>query len=243
MKAKKNPKVEVGRNSSIYFAIGLNLMLFLSWRALEFKTYEKSDFVMEIVDVEQNIEEEIPIINTNTPPPPPPPVAIQETIQIVEDVEEIQETIIESTETGQDDAIEERVVEVSEVTVEEVEEEVEVAFAIIENVPVFPGCEGLNKAKSKACFQQKIQEHILKNFNYPQTALELGLQGRVSVIFVIDSKGNTTSIRSRGPDKILEKEAERIISLLPKMEPGKQRGKPVKVSYAVPIFFKFEGGS
>ena len=59
---------------------------------------------------------------------------------------------------------------------------------------------------------------------------------------MIDSKGYTTNVRSRGPDKILETEAERIISLLPKMQPGKQRGKAVKVSYAVPIFFKFQEG-
>ena len=239
MKAKKNPEIEIGRNSSLYFAIGLNLMLLLSWRALEYKSYEKSDIAMDILNVDQEIEEEIPIININTPPPPPPPVAIQESIQIVEDVEEIEETIIESTETGQDDAIEERIIEVGDVQVEDVDEDVEVAFAIIEDVPVFPGCERLSKQATKDCFQTKMQEHVLNNFNYPQTALELRLQGRVSVVFVIDAQGHTTNIRSRGPDKILEKEAERIIGKLPQMKPGRQRGKPVKVAYAVPIFFKF----
>ena len=241
MKAKKNPELEISRNSNIYFAIGLNLMLLLSWRVLEYKTYEKDDFALEILDIESEFEEEIPVINVNTPPPPPPPVAVQETIQIVEDVEEVEETIIESTESGQEDAIVE-VVDVSDIEVEDVEEDVEVAFALIEDVPVFPGCEGLSKSKTKDCFQQKIQDHVKRNFNYPQTALDMGMQGRVSVVFVIDSKGVTTGIRSRGPDRILEKEAERIISLLPKMKPGKQRGKPVKVAYAVPIFFKFQSG-
>lgn len=238
MKAKKNPEIEIGRNSSLYFAIGINLMLLLSWRALEYKTYEKSDITMDIVNVDQELVEEIPIINVNTPPPPPPPVAIQETIQIVEDLEEVEETIIESTETGQDDAIKD-VVAVSDVEVEEVDEDVEVAFAIIEDVPIFPGCEGLNKGKTKDCFQRKMQEHVLKYFNYPETALELGIQGRVSVVFVIDTKGHITGIRSRGPDKVLEIEAERIIGKLPQMKPGRQRGKPVKVAYAVPIFFKY----
>ena len=236
---KKNPEIEIGRNSSLYFAIGLNVMLFLSWQALEHKTYEKSDIAMDILDVTEEMEEEIPIINVNTPPPPP--VAVQESIQIVEDVEEIEETVIESTETGQDDAIEE-VVAVSDVEVEEIDEDVQVAFAVIEDVPIFPGCEGKSKKESKACFQEKMQQHVKKHFNYPQTALDLQLQGRVSVIVVNDAKGYTTSIRSRGPDKILEKEAERIIGLLPKMKPGKQRGRPVKVAYAVPIFFKFQEG-
>lgn len=241
MKAKKNPEIEIGRNSSLYFAIGLNLMLLLTWRALEYKTYEKSDIAMDILNVDQETEEEIPIINyTAPPPPPPPPAVVSESVEIVEDNEEIEETIIESTEINQDDALEERrIVDVGDVQVEEVDEDVEVAFAIIEDVPIFPGCEGLRKNKAKECFQEKMQAHVLKHFNYPQSALELGIQGRVSVVFVIDNKGYTTNIRSRGPDRILEEEAERIIGKLPKMKPGKQRGKPVKVAYAVPIFFKY----
>tara|TARA_R110002050_G_scaffold53118_2_gene120789 strand:- start:13818 stop:14546 length:729 start_codon:yes stop_codon:yes gene_type:complete len=242
MEAKKNPQLEIGRNSGLYFAIGLNLMLLLSWRSLEYKTYEKDDIALEILNVEAEVEEEIPIVNINTPPPPPPPPAVtQESIQIVEDEEEVIETVIESTETDQDDAIHE-VVEVVDVSVEEVDEDVEVAFAIIENVPVYPGCEGLSREATKDCFQRKIQEHVVKHFNYPQSALDLGIQGRVSVVFVIDSDGVTTNVRSRGPDKILEKEAERIIGLLPKMKPGKQRGRAVKVAYAVPIFFKYQEG-
>lgn len=241
MKPKKNPNLEIGRNSSLYFAIGLSLMLLLSWQMLEFKSYEKEVVSIDVLNVESEFDEEIPVVNHNTPPPPPPPVSVQENIQIVENVEEIEETVIESTETNQDEAVAE-VVEVEEIEVVEVEEEVEVAFAVIENVPVFPGCEGLSKTKSKACFQQKIQEHVVKHFTYPPAALDLGIQGRVSVIFVVDSKGYVKGIRSRGPDKILEKEAERIIGLLPRMKPGRQRGKPVKVPYAVPIFFKYQEG-
>lgn len=241
MKPKKNPELEIGRNSSLYFALGLNIMLLISWQALEYKTYDRSLVAIDILDVEQEMEEEIPIIHINTPPPPPPPVAITETIEIVEDVEEIEETVIESSEANQDDAIRD-IVRVEDVNVEEVEEEVEVPFAIIEDVPVFPGCEKKSRKKMKECFQKKMQEHVIKNFQYPATALEMGIQGRVSVVFVIDSKGYTANVRSRGPDKILEKEAERIIGLLPKMKPGKQRGKPVKVAYAVPIFFKYQEG-
>ncbi len=243
MKPKKNPELEIGRNSSLYFAIGLNVMLLMSWQALEYKTYDKDLATIDILDVDEELEEDIPIVNLNTPPPPPPPPpVVVETISIVEDVEDVEETIIESSEANQNEAVEERIIDVSEVDVEEVEEDVEVSFAVIEDVPVFPGCEGLSKNEMKDCFQQKVQEHVRKNFRYPQTALEMNIQGRVSVIFVIDSKGHTTNVRSRGPDRILEKEAERIIGLLPKMIPGKQRGKSVKVSYAVPIFFKLHEG-
>ena len=238
MKPKKNPELETGRNSSLYFAIGLIVMLFISWRALEYKSYDRSAIAIDIITMNQEVEEEIPIINVNTPPPPPPPIAIQQSIQVVEDVEDVEETIIESTESDQSDAIEE-VVRVEDVEVEEVEEDIEVPFAVIEHVPVFPGCEGLSKLETKACFQEKMQELVTANFRYPQAALDLGIQGRVAVIFIVDAKGYITNIRSRGPDKILEKEAERIIGLVPKMKPGMQRGKAVKVAYSLPIFFKY----
>lgn len=238
METKKTPEMEIGRNSSLYFALGLCIMLFISWQLLEYRTYDKSKVSIDILNLDQEMEEDIPIVNINTPPPPPPPVAIQESIQIVEDAVEIEETVIESTETDQSDKIADPVVSVQDVAVEEVEEDVEVPFSVIEDIPVFPGCENVAKNQRRACFQEKMEEHIKKNFTFPEAALDLGIQGKVFVLFVIDSKGYVTSIKSRGPDKILEKEAERIIGLLPRMTPGKQRGKAVKVPYAVPIVFK-----
>ena len=231
METKKNPEMDIGRNSSLYFALGLNIMLFISWQLLEYRTYDKSEIAIDVLNMDQVIEEDIPIINVNAPPPPPPPVAIQESIKVVDDVVEIEETVIESTETNQNDKIPEPVA-VADVAVEDAEEEVEVPFSVIEDIPVFPGCENVAKSDRRNCFQQKMSEHVAKNFTYPESALELGIQGKVFVMFVIDSNGYVTNIRSRGPDKILEKEAERIIRLLPQMTPGKQRGKAVKVPYS-----------
>ena len=71
-------------------------------------------------------------------------------------------------------------------------------------------------------------------------ALELGIHGRVFVVFSIDNNGSVSGIKTRGPDKSLEKEAERIFSKLPKMIPGKQRGKKVKVPYSIPVNFKLD---
>lgn len=237
MQVKKNPEVEIGRNSSLYFAIGLNIMLFITWQALEYKTYDKETIDIGILNLEKEVEEEIPITNINTPPPPPPPAVVTETLQIVEDIEEIEETVIESTEASQEDRIADPVVSIRDVAVEEVEEEVEVPFAIIEDVPIFPGCENVSKAQKRACFEQKMQAHVVKNFQYPQVALELGIHGRVSVIFTIEKDGSIGRIRTRGPDKVLENEAVRIINTLPKMIPGKQRGKPVPVPFSLPINF------
>ncbi|WP_339756456.1 energy transducer TonB [uncultured Winogradskyella sp.] len=237
MEIKKNPKANVGRNSSLYFAVGLNVMLVLTYLGLEYKTYETEATKIDILMLDDQLNEDIPITTINIPPPPPPKQVVTETITIVEDVEDVEETVIESTEIGQDDIIEERIVSIEDVDVEEVEEDIEVPFAVIEQVPRFPGCKG-NNDQLKACFQQKMQEHLQKNFRYPNAAQELNIQGKVFVFFLIDKTGKVSKIKSRGPDQLLETEAERIISLLPKMEPGKQRNKPVGVPYSIPINFK-----
>lgn len=238
---KKNPDIEVGRNSSLYFAIGIILMLLVTRGLLEYKTYDKANISLDILTIDKELEEDIPIVNVNTPPPPPPPAAVTEDLVVVEDVEEIEETIIESSEISQEDAIEERIITAEEIDVAEVEEDIVVPFAVIEKVPIFPGCTG-NNQELKACFQAKIQEHVLKNFKFPEQAQEMGIGGKVFVLFAIDKNGIVTDIKSRGPDKILEKEAERIIGTLPNMIPGKQRGKPVKVPYSIPIYFKYMDG-
>jgi len=119
-----------------------------------------------------------------------------------------------------------------------ISDDVQVPFANIEEAPIFPGCEDAND--KKACFQEKIQAHIRKNFHYPEAAEEQGIQGRVSSIFIIDTEGNVVDIRMKGPDELLEKETERILKKLPKMQPGKQKGKVVKVPFSIPITFKLQ---
>ncbi len=234
MELKKNPKADLTRNSGLYFALGLAIVLLVTWRALEYKNYDEEETFNYTMNVDELEEEEIPITEQVKTPPPPPPAP--EVIEVVEDEEEIEETVIESTETDQ----EEEIVEVEDVEVEEEEIDVDVPFAVIEDVPIFPGCESVAKSKKRECFQQKMQEHIRKNFRYPEIAQEMGVQGRVNVIFTIDKDGSITNIRMRGPDKNLEAEALRIIKKLPKMTPGKQRGRAVRVPFSIPITFKLQ---
>ncbi|MEC7479123.1 MAG: energy transducer TonB [Bacteroidota bacterium] len=233
MVSKKNPKADLNNKSSFYFAIGLFLVLFISWRAIEFKNWDDDGYGYIALDVENDDDEEIPITEQIKTPPPPPPPPAPEIIEIVEDEEEIEETIIESTETDQEEIVE-------EVEVVEEDLDLDVPFAIIEDVPLFPGCERVAKSKRRDCFQEKIQQHIRKNFRYPEIAQEMGIQGRVFVQFTISKDGSISGIRTRGPDKNLEKEADRIISKLPRMTPGKQRGRPVRVPFSVPITFKLQ---
>lgn len=237
MQVKKNPEFDLNRNSGLYFVIGLTIVLFLTWRALEYKSYPDETETLNMVMAVDDLKEDVPITESIKTPPPPPPPSAPEVIEVVEDTEEIEETIIESTEISQETVIDD-VIAVDDVQVGEEEEEITVPFAVIENVPIFPGCESAtNNEERKLCFQRKIQEHINKEFTYPPAALELGIQGRVFVQFLIDSKGNVGSIRMRGPDRNLEKEAERIVATLPQMTPGKQRGKSVSVPYSIPINF------
>lgn len=238
MELKKNPKANVGRNSSLFFAIGLALMLFLTNYAINYKTYDKEAIDIGQLNLDEELEEEIPITEQiQTPPPPPPPPAAPEQIEIVEDEVEVEETVIESTEADQETEI----VEVEEVEVEEVEEDIEVPFAVIENVPVFPGCEKGNNDAKKKCMSEQIAKFVNKKFN-TDLASDLGLSGRqrINVIFKIDKTGNIVGIRARAPHPGLEKEATRVIGLLPKMKPGKQRGKAVTVPYSLPIVFQVQ---
>ena len=237
MESKKNPKADVSRNGSIYFAVGLALMLFLTYSTLNWKTYDKSDIDIGKLNLDNELEEEIPIIEqVIPPPPPPPPPAAPEVIEVVEDEEEVEETIIESTETDQDEEI-----EVEEIEVEEFVEDVEVPFAVIENVPEYPGCERGSNAEKRKCMSDKIAKFVQRKFN-TDLAGDLGLSGiqRISVIFKIDKNGNVVGVRSRAPHPRLEKEAARVINMLPKMKPGRQRGKPVIVPYSLPITFQVQ---
>ncbi|WP_350292848.1 energy transducer TonB [uncultured Croceitalea sp.] len=111
---------------------------------------------------------------------------------------------------------------------------------LIQEIPRFPGCFNLNEEQAKICFQKKMQEHIKYHFKYPNEAQQKRISGKVSIVFTISKNGKITNIRTKGPHPILEKEAVRIIQYLPDMEPAKQNGKPVKIPYSIPIFFKLQ---
>lgn len=239
MEIKKNPKANLENYTKIFMQLGLVLALLVVYLAIEKKTYDRviedlGPVVLNIEDDEQIIEiEQVKPPEPKTPPPPTP-----DKIEVVEDEEEVEETVIESTETDEDEAIEiEEIIEVEE------EEEVmeDVPFAIIEDVPVYPGCKG-NKDQLRSCLQEKITKHVNRKFN-SDLASDLGLSPgvkRIFVMFKIDRNGEITDVQARAPHNRLRDEAIRVVKLLPKMTPGKQRGRPVGVKYSLPIAFKVE---
>ncbi len=236
MELKKNPKADIKKNSSFYYAVGIAAVMLITFLALNHKTYDEVAFDIASLDMGDLDDEEIPLTEIlQTPPPPPPPPAAPEVIEIVEDEVEIEETVIESTET--DEA--EEIVEIEDVEVEEVEADVEVPFSVIENVAVFPGCERKkNNTDRKKCMSEKISKFINKKFN-TDLAADLGLTGRQKIFvgFKVDKKGNIVEVNARAPHPELKKEMIRVIKTLPKMQPGKQRGKPVKMPFSIPVIF------
>ena len=117
---------------------------------------------------------------------------------------------------------------------------VEVPFATIDEVPVYPGCENITDIEEqRKCMADKISEFVQKNFNTDLAKQkELSGRQRINVVFKIDTLGNITGIRSRAAHPNLKTEAERVIGLLPKMQPGKHKGEKVIVPYSLPIIFE-----
>ena len=234
MEIKKNPKSNLENYSKLFMQIGLVLALFITYAAIEKKTYDRNIGDLGSANMTAEMEEETVItevkepVKPKTPPPPAP-----EKIEIVEDEKEVEETVIESTETDENEAVEiEEIVEV-----EEVEEVIEdVSFMIIEDVPVFPGCKG-SKSELKACFSKKVQKHFSRKFN-TDLPNELGLSSgrkRVFIGFKIDKQGNVVNINARAPHPKIKSEVIKVMKQLPKMKPGRQRGKPVGVKYSIPF--------
>lgn len=237
MKLKKNPKADLTNRSGLFFAIGLALASGLTWWAIELKSNnDKGDFA-HVMDVDQGLDEDVEAIvmpDAPPPPPPPPPPPAPVEIEVVDNKKEIDQDIFQSSEMQKDQATPD-VPDIAEPIDEPV---VDVPFAVIEDKPMFDACKDQPKAKQFDCFKENLDKHVQKNFRYPEMALEMGIQGRVYVNFRINKDGSITVIGTRGPDKSLEAEARRIIEKLPKLIPGKQRGKPTPVTFAYPITFK-----
>ena len=230
MEIKKSPKADLeGKKLSGLF-IGYVVVLAVLFVAFEWTKRDiKIDTTQAVADL--FIEEEmVPIteqqeeIKEQTPPPAAPP-AVAEVLEIVSDDADVEETIISTTEdVGQK-------VEVKFTPIEEEEEEAEeaVIFDIVEKMPEFPG--------GPAALMKYLSEKI----KYPTISQENGVQGRVIVQFVVNKDGSIVDARvARGVDPYLDKEALRVVSGMPKWNPGMQRNKPVRVKYTVPVMFRLQ---
>ncbi len=223
MEIKKSKKADLERKRAMFFQIGLIVTLGVIFVAFEWST-TKVDVGEQFWVDEEVFEEEAPPITTQEeikPPPPPPPPVVSDILQIVDDDVELDEELeIEDSESTED----------LEVDFSDLEEEEDsgdpLPFFVLEDKPEFPGGD------------KALLKYIANNVNYPVICQENGVQGMVSVSFVIDKTGKVTNVKAlRAPDANLEREAIRVVSSMPSWKPGKQRGRPVKVSYSVPVRF------
>ncbi len=226
MELKKNPKVDLERKKTIFLEIGLVVSLLIIFAAFEWtSTGGVNTDLAQVQDIV--IEEEmIPVTQQEEikpPPPPPQPQQVIELINIVEDDVELNDDVdLFEMEFNEDVAV-----QVIEFVEEEEEVEEEEIFVIVENMPSFQGGD-INK----------FREYINQNLRYPEIAAENGIQGRVILSFVVEPNGSVSNVRIlRGVDPALDKEAIRVVQSSPKWVPGSQRGKPVRVSFNIPIIF------
>ena len=228
MEAKKTPRADLEKRRGMFLEIGLAVILAAALVAFNVKSYEKE--VKEVSTRTADVEIEADIIQTEqeeTPPPPPeePEVVATELNVVENDAEDIHEIGIVNAEARADEALEFTRVEVTE-EVEEAEEEV---FLVVEEEREFPG--GLDA----------LSKFIADNIKYPQLAKENNITGRVFVSFVVEKDGRV------GQVKILRdigggcgNEAVRVVKMMPKWKPGKQRGKAVRSQFNLPVNFDLQ---
>lgn len=243
---KKSQKHDANlrKNSSLYFQIGLIVCLLAAYGLLEMK-FEKA--IPKIADIQPpNVTyvAEMPLFR--------PEVAVVEEPVKQKASKPKNDDYEVVPDTAPDDFIDKpekptvsvvKPLNTGDVTlVDKPVEPEDVIFEKIEQVPIYPGCEKkkTNDEKRK-CMSDKITQLIQKKFN-ANLGSELGLSGKqvIRTQFKIDKTGHVKDIQVRGTHPDLEKEAERVINIIPEMTPGKQRDKNVGVIYTLPIVFQVQ---
>ena len=226
MEAKKTPKADLEKRRGLYLEIGLVVILALALVAFNIKSYDKEVKEVNTRVAESEIDAEV--LNTppeELPPPPPPEQEIVATdLKVVENDEQpINEVGLINADDNANKAQETFVkVEVKE-EVEEVEEEV---FLVVEDDPEFPG--GLSA----------LSQYLASNIKYPQLAKENNITGKVFVSFVVEKDGSVVQVKIlRDIGGGCGAEAVRVVKAMPKWKPGKQRGKPVRTQFNLPVDF------
>ena len=223
---KKSPKADLERRKLLFLEIGMVIALAVTLLAFNWKSYEKQELTLMTRTVDNAEEEMVQVTQQEKPPPPPKPPQQTSVIEIVEDDVEIEDDIEIDVEADQETEVQEYE------PVEEVEEEEEETqiFQVVETMPTFPGGDA---ARIK---------YLQNNLKYPTMARESGIQGKVFVTFVVEKDGSITDVKVlRGIGGGCDEEAVRVIKNMPKWKPGKQRGKPVRVQFNMPIVFKLAG--
>lgn len=247
MQRKKNPKIDLEKYRVHFLLAGLAISLWIMIEVFSINFSEPSIEPPEQIVVDGN-EIVIPItFQTPKTVKIKQPKVVPKELNVVDDNTIVaNELDLGPTETDEDEyLLQDGDVQFVDGDVEVIGQEEEdfqaiedpIPFAVVESVPVFPGCEDqLENEARKNCFQAQLLRYVSENFVYNERARELKIQGRIIISFVIEKNGYVSNVQVvRSVDPWLDDEGLRVISSLPKIEPAKQRGKPVRMSFVVPI--------
>jgi periplasmic protein TonB len=229
MNSKKSQRADLENKRSIFMEIGMIVALSIALLAFNWKTYEQRTYD-SFQRGDENIPEELVAITVQKQPELPkvklPPVITA--INIVEDDDLVDEDYYINAEADPMDTVPVYVPPVKGMNDEPVPEEEEI-FKVVESWPAFPGGD------------QAMYAFLGKNLRYPQMALETGISGKVFLTFVVEKDGSITDIQLvRGIGGGCDEEAMRVVTLMPKWTPGKQRGIPVRVQYLFSVKFTLQ---
>lgn len=226
MEVKKSKKAEIESHRGTWLLMGFIAVLTFMFVAFEWAEYDKKVDTSVGAQEPVFVQELVPITVPKEPlPPPPPESTVTEVITIAPDDTPEADGKVEGTEMS-NAGVEVKHIPIDEPEPEPTETEI---FVFAEKMPEFKGGAAAMNA------------FLAKEMRYPPVPQENGIQGKVIVQFVVDKDGSITNIEVvRGVHPQLDKEAVRVIGLMPKWNPGMQREKPVRVKYTVPVFFKLQ---
>jgi len=223
MELKKNPEANLEKKKISLIMIGFIATMGIVLMAFEYTQYDVKHKAQS-GNKNNDLQDEAVMEFTPPPPPPPappPPPTIIQNIEVVKDDQKVDENQVVLTENNDK-------VEIKEIKIEADPEPVaEEIFDVVEENPEYPG--GL----------KEMYTFLNANMKYPPMARESGVQGKVYVQFIVEKDGKVTDVQVlRGIGSGCDEEAVRVVKMMPNWKAGKQRGKPVKVRYKLPVTFK-----
>lgn len=229
MEVKKTAKASLENKRLIFTEIGFVISLLIVLLAFNYNSKEKSTSVFDQQETVVEVEDMVPITQTETPPPPeaaPKIPVLSDQIDIVDDEIKVDDSSFLNLEDDSNLGVE--IMDYVEEVQEETVEEEAIPFQLVEEKPSFNGGDA-----------NEFSKWVNSKLQYPEIARENGVQGRVTLQFTVNPDGTVSNVKVlRGVDSSLDKEAVRVVSMSPKWKPGKQRDRAVKVTYTFPVIFQ-----
>lgn|SRR5574344_589407 len=232
MEVKKSDKANLENKKALFTQVGLIIALSIMIFAFEYKSYDKKEVQAVQREAVKEVEETVVQTQEDTPPPEPesaPEVSTTEFTIVENNAKITNEFSVTSFETQSNiGAVSAPKIDI-QAAPEELKEET-VIFTVVEQEASFPGG------------YDKLMEYLSKNIKYPQQARETGTKGRVMLTFVVERDGSITDIKVlRDIGSGCGEEAIRVVKIMPKWTPAKQRGKAVRQQFNLPVVFNLQG--